>query len=310
MRVAVAYVACAVVWGTTWFAIRGSIGPGGFPTMAGAALRFTLAAAVVGPLLLTRWVNPRPGRRELLWILAAGVLNAAGYLLVYRAEEDIPGGLASVIYGTMPLMTGLIAAATRTERLTRETLLGALLGLAGLTIIGWDRMEVSPDQALGVVLVLASVACASTYTVLLKRAVGDLHPLAFTAAFLPATGVALWAITGSLERQPLPWPPPLVPSLYTLYLAVFGSIVAFAAYFYLVRRVRLTTLTTLTFVEPLLALVIDAAFEERVTLVPRTYVGAAVTLAGVLVAMLVRSRPAAAVGAPALAADAQAAPDA
>ncbi len=279
-----AYIVCALVWSTTWYAIRESIAPGGYPTLAAAALRFSVASAVLVPLVVAGWGRPGPrGRRQLLGLAVAGVLNTAGYSLVYAAEETLPGGLVAVLFGTMPFVTGALAALTRTERLTRATVVGALVGLAGVAVISWDRLEVSADQAKGVALVLGAVAAASAYTVLLKRTAGDAHPLATAAVFLPTTAVCLWLLAAAVERRPLPWPPPLRPTAFTVYLAIVGSIVAFASYFYLVRRVRLTTLTTLVFVEPVLALVIDAYLEKRVRLVPRTYLGALLTLSGVVV---------------------------
>ena len=110
----IAYIICALVWGTTWYAIRVCIGPGGYPTYISAALRFTLAALILGAALLAGLGKPRPSARTAAWIVAAGLLNAAGYALVYRAEQDVSGGVAAVLFGTMPLITAFIAGATGT----------------------------------------------------------------------------------------------------------------------------------------------------------------------------------------------------
>jgi drug/metabolite transporter (DMT)-like permease len=287
---AVAYLACALVWGTTWYAIRVCIGPDGYPTYLSAALRFTLAALVMAGLLLAGFGRPLPSRRKAGWVVVAGLLNSVGYALVYRAEQDISGGLAAVLYGTMPLITALLAAATRTERLRPSTVAGALTGVAGITVIFWERLTVSAGQAVAVVLVLLSVTLASTYSVLLKRQAADLNPLASIAVFFPSTGLGLWLLTLAVERQLPPWPPPAAPSIALVYLALFGSVVTFGAYFYLVGHVRLATLTTLVFLEPVFALIVDALFEHRVRLEPLTYVGSGITVGGVLV-MVFLGRP-------------------
>lgn len=286
----VAYITCALVWSTTWFAIRVCIGPGGYPTFISAALRFTLASLILAVVLLAGAGHPRPTRREALWIALAGLINAAGYALVYRAEEDVAGGLAAVLYGTMPLMTAFIAAATRTERLRASTAVGALVGLAGIVVIFWDRLSVSSNQALGVVLVLISVACASSYSVLLKRKAAAVNPLASTAVFFPGTAAGLWLLTLVAERRAPPWPPPFAPSLALVYLTVMGSVVTFAAYFYLVGKVRLATVSTLVFIEPVFALAVDAFFEHQARTRPTTYLGAAITVGGVLVSILLGRR--------------------
>jgi len=294
----VAYLTCAPVWSTTWFAIRVCIGTGGYPTFISAALRFTLASVLLGVALLAGVGHPRPSRREALWIGLAGLINAAGYALVYRAEQEVAGGLAAVLYGTMPLMTGFIAAATHTERLRASTAAGAVVGLAGIVVIFWDRLSVSAEQALGVALVLVSVACASSYSVLLKRKAAAVNPFASTAVFFPGTAAGLWLLTLVAERRAPPWPPPAAPTLALLYLTVMGSVVTFAAYFYLVGKVRLATVSTLALVEPVFALVVDALFEHQARPRPTTYVGAAITVSGVLVSILLgRREPAAAAAA-------------
>jgi drug/metabolite transporter (DMT)-like permease len=287
-----AYVVCALVWSTTWYAIRLCIGPGGYPVFLSAALRFTIAAALLGAAVLAGAGRPLATRRQAGWIAVAGLINTAGYALVYLAEKEISGGLAAVIYGTMPLVTGGLAAVTGTERLQARTVAGALVGLLGVGLIFHDRLAVSPGQAQSVLLVLLSVVCASAYSVVLKRHVSAVNPIASTAAFFPVTAAGLWALALSLERQPLPWPPPPAPTGALLYLAVFGSVLTFAAYFHLVAHVRLSVVTTLVLVEPVLALAVDALLERRVQLSPVTYLGAALTAAGVVVGLLGGGAPA------------------
>jgi drug/metabolite transporter (DMT)-like permease len=296
--VIVAYVVCALVWGTTWYAIRVCIGPGGYPPFLSAALRFTLAALILGVAMGVGLGRPRPDRRAVAWLGLAGLLNAGGYALVYRAEQDVSGGVAAVLYGTMPLITAALASVTGTERLRPSAVAGALFGVAGIAVIFWDRMAVSAGQALGVVLVLGSVTCASTFSVLLKRHASASNPFANTAVFFPATAVALWILTAAAERQPVPLPLPVAPTAALVYLAVLGSVVTFGAYFYLVRHVRLAVVTTLVLIEPVVALFVDALFERRAVASALTYVGATITLSGVLVTILFRERrPAAASGA-------------
>lgn len=287
---AVAYIVCALVWGTTWYAIRVCIGPGGYPSFLSAALRFTIAASILAAALGLGFGKPRPRRRAVGWLAVSGLLNAAGYALVYRAEEEVAGGIAAVLYGTMPLTTAAIARITGTERLRPSAIAGALVGLAGIAIIFKDRMSVSAGQGMAVVLILGSVACASTFTVLVKRHTSGSSPFANTAVFFPATAAVLWLLSAAVERRPVPSPLPLAPTAALLYLAVFGSVVTFGAYFYLVRHVSLATVTTLVLVEPVIALFVDALFEHRVRASALTYVGAGITASGVLVAIVFGER--------------------
>jgi drug/metabolite transporter (DMT)-like permease len=285
LSVLLAYAACAVIWGTTFFAIRVCIGAGGYPTYLAAALRFTIAAALLGVVVAAGWGRPGPrGARAWSWVVLTGVLNAGGYGLVYTAEESIPGALGAVVYGTAPLLTGVMAALSRTERVTRPAIIGALISLVGIAVISGERLQVSSAQAAGVAMVLGSVVLSSTYNVVLKRHAGGQHPLATNAVFLATTAVAMCLFALCFERQPLPSPLPLRPTLALLYLAVVGSIVAFGAYFYLLKNVRLMASSTLALVTPILAIVVDAIWESQ-KVAPLTYVGAAITLGGVSVTL-------------------------
>src|SRR5689334_1079197 len=95
VNVALAYAACVSIWGTTYFAIRVSIGPGGYATFQAAALRFILAAVTLTSLAALGGARPGPrSRTQAAWIVAAGLINFVYYALVYTAEESISGGLA------------------------------------------------------------------------------------------------------------------------------------------------------------------------------------------------------------------------
>jgi drug/metabolite transporter (DMT)-like permease len=279
MAVVLAYCACAFIWGTTYFAIRICIAAGGYPTYAAAALRFVIAALVLGGIVAAGWARPLPRGRAWLWLVLAGLFNFVGYALVYTAEESIPGALGAVVYGTAPLMTAVVAALTGTERASPGAVVGALVALAGIAVISWERLSVSSSQAAGVAMVLASVLLASSYNVILKRQGKGQHPLATNAVFLGTTAVAM-SVLALVVGKPLPWPPPLGPSLAVLYLAIVGSVVAFASYFYLLQRVRLEVSSTLVLLPPIVAMVVDAIWEAQ-KIATLTYVGSAITLFGV-----------------------------
>jgi len=83
---------------------------------------------------------------------------------------------------------------------------------------------------------------------------------------------------------------PFAPTLAVLYLSVFGSITAFWCYLFLLKQVSLMTVSTLVMVEPVIALIINHLWEHQVRLEWRTYVGAANTLSGILVGLLLKRR--------------------
>jgi drug/metabolite transporter (DMT)-like permease len=279
--VVAAYLACALIWGTTWFAIRVCIGEDAFPTLAAVALRFVIAFIVLLPIALRS--RPWPSGRAWLYLILAGVLDAAAYTLVYIGEERVSGGLAAVVYGTQPLILALLLQVFRIERLSKRHLVGAVISLAGVGVLFLDRLDVSPEQAIGIALIVGSVLLATGYSMVMKRQTTG--GLISTTVFLGVTALVL-SIVALVAREPMPWPPPLVPSLALLYLAIVGSVFAFLLYFWLLDRTNLIVTSTLVFVFPLVALLTDALFEREIELGARAYIGAAITLGGLGVTLM------------------------
>lgn len=279
-RVLAAYLTCAFIWGTTWYAIRVCIAD--YPTYAAVALRFAIAALILIPLAVR--ARPWPRGAAWSWLVLAGVLDASAYLLVYLGEERISGALAAVLYGTQPLILAVLLTVARIERLTRKHVIGALVSLAGVAVLFLDRLDVSTRQAVGVVMVIGSVVTATIYSMIMKQHAKGVHGLVATTIFLAVTAIVLGAVA-LVAHEPMPWPPPLAPTLALLYLAIVGSVVAFLVYFWLLGKTGLLVTSTLVFVYPIVAIVTDALFEREVSLGARSYLGVAITLGGLAVSL-------------------------
>jgi drug/metabolite transporter (DMT)-like permease len=286
-----AYVTCALVWGTTWYAIRASTGPAGFPTLESVALRFTLATLILAPIVWRLRLGPWPrGRRTWGWMVVAGVLDAGSYTLVYYGEERIPGGLAAVLFATQPLMLAFLLTASGMERVRKADIGGALIALLGVGMIFANSLQVSTSQAIGIGMLLAAVTCASSYSFVLKRHGEGVHPLVTTLIFLAVTAIALDLAVLVRGPRALPWPPPRDATIALVYLAVFGSVIAFATWLYLLQKLSLMVTGTLVFVLPVVALVVDAIWEHELHLDRTAYAGIAVVFAGLAVSLLTRRR--------------------
>jgi drug/metabolite transporter (DMT)-like permease len=275
-----AYLACALIWGTTWYAIRVCIA--GYPTLASVALRFLIAALVLAPIALR--LRPWPRGRTWGWLVLAGVLDASAYALVYLGEERVSGGVAAVLYGTQPLILALLLTVARIERITAEHLLGAVISLAGVAVLFLDRLDVSAKQAVGVVMVIGSVVVATAYSMIMKQHSAKLHRVVSTALFLAVTAFVL-AVVALVAHEPMPWPPPVNATAALLYLALVGTVAAFLTYFWLLGKTSLLVTSTLVFVYPLVALVTDGLFERELPLSSRAYLGVAITLGGLVVSL-------------------------
>ncbi len=263
------------------------IGAGGYPTLAGAALRFTIAALVLLALVLVKGVKERvSSKRQRIWLSLAGLLNGVGYALVYTGEQSVAGAFAAILFGTLPLVTGFLAVVTRTEKVTLGHILGSLVSLLGVGVIFGDRLQVSSDQATGVALLCLGVISSACYSLILKREGAKIHPLASTSWFLGVTAIGLWCAALVLGKASLPWPLPLRPTLALLYLALAGSVLTFACYLYLLQHVSLMTTTTLVFIQPVIAVIVDSLWEAEANFSGHSYLGAGVILLGVLLSLL------------------------
>lgn len=284
--VVLAYLTCALVWGTTWFAIRVCTGDGGYPTLEAAAIRFAIAAVILAPWVLGRRFGPWPrGRRAWAWLVLAGLLDAVGYALVYLGEDRVAGGLAAVLFATQPLMLAALLTATRMERVGRSDLVGALIALGGVAILFADRWQVSAQQAVGLVMILGAVAASAAYSLIMKREGAGVHPMVSTLVFIAVTALGLAVAVVVRGAHPVPWPPPRDATLALLYLAIMGSVVAFASWLWLLQRISLMAMSSLSFVLPIIALVVDAIWEHQVALGGRAYLGIAVVLVGLAIAL-------------------------
>lgn len=287
-KVFLAYFLCATIWGTTWYAIRVCIAPGGFPTYPAAALRFTLSALLLAVywLVQKRKLKP-PTATELKWIFCAGGTSGVAYGLLYSAEEQISGGLAAVLSATGPLIAAMIAMVTKTEATSRIKIFGSIFAIAGVALVFHDRLQVSIAQASAVGIVTVVCVLNACSNVMMKRHAKAVAAIACNTIFFGAASVTLWIASVMSGKYAITeWNPG--PTAALLYLTLFGTLIAFAAFFYLLKHVRLSTAMTLAFVTPIIALAVDAIFEKGAVFTGETYLGIAIVLVSVAMSVLVK----------------------
>jgi len=180
------------------------------------------------------------------------------------------------LFGLTPLITGLLALLwLGGETLTRAKLAGMLLGLAGLAVIFGDSHEMGGAHALaGVLALLGAVTLYSGSLVWIKRIGDDSPPLATTVGAL-AVALPLFALVwwwSADARVPAAVPPRAGAAI--VYLGVFGSVVGFALYYYVIKHMETGKVALITLVTPVLALLLGSALNgEHVGV--RVWLGAA-----------------------------------
>jgi len=278
------YALICLVWGSTWLAIK--IGLVGVPPFLGAGLRFLLSTLLVGLVLVARRKPVQLTRDDKVCILSLGLLIFwLDYAAVYWAETRISSGLTAILFSTMPLMTSLLSAYwTRSETLGGRKLVGILVGILGTALLFWPNERLGLQQALGMLAALGASLCAAINLVTMKKhgRHSDTFVLNFFGMGLGAA--CLLTMSAAMERwTTVAWSRSNVIAI--VYLSVFGSVVAFWAYYILIKRMDATIVSLSTLIIPIVALALGRAFLQE-TVTPMAVAGIATVLAGVAIAIV------------------------
>ncbi|WP_196255807.1 EamA family transporter [Micromonospora sp. WMMC415] len=286
-----------VLWGSTYLGIR--IAVESLPPLASAALRFAAAGLVLAVVLRLRR-GPgalRVDRRQLRSAALVGVLLlAGGNGLVVLAESGPPGvavpsGIAALLVATVPLLVVLLRSATG-DRPGLATLGGVTLGFAGLVLLVLPTGGVGAVPLVGALTVVAGATSWSVGSFLSGRLPMPADPFVATVyeMFAGAAVLALLAV-GRGELRGFDAGAVTARSWWALaYLMVFGSLVAFTAYVWLLHHAPISLVSTYAYVNPVVAVALGALLvAEPVT--PQVLLGGAVIVAGVAL-VVTTERPA------------------
>ena len=286
-----AFATVYVVWGSTYLAILYAIRS--IPPLLMAGARFLIAGAILYTVMRLRGRAERPTRRN--W-MAAGLAGVAmlgmGNGGVTWAEQRIPSGVAALLVASMPLWMVIIEWA-RGRRPSLGTLAGVAVGTAGLALL------VNPVAAirggsidlLGVGVVLVGSFCWAAGSLYTRGAPLPKNVFLASAMEMLAAGTAL-VLVGLLggEGARLDLARVDAGAIAALaYLSVFGSIVAFSAFAWLLGRCPPARVATYAYVNPVVAVLLGWAFADE-PLSVRTFAAMAVIVAGVVIVNTARAK--------------------
>jgi drug/metabolite transporter (DMT)-like permease len=288
VKVVLAYVVCALIWGTTWHAIRICIGPGGYPVFLAAAMRFTAAALLLVPFCI--FYRDRISYSSLGWLILAGLLSGCGYGLIYKAEENLSGGLAAVISAASPSLALTLAAVLNIEKNTWQSYFGSILALAGVALTYHATMSFSPSEASAVLLMLTVCVLHAMSNVVIKKFGSHTHPLLLNTIYFAAAAVSVWIFAFATSACTPPFPILYMPTLALIYLTLFGTLIAFGSFFYLIKHASLNVAMTMPVVTPIVALVVDTIVGDNKIVGAETYLGIAIVLSSVIANLVLAYR--------------------
>jgi len=252
------------VWGLTWYAIRLELGP--VPTETSIFWRFLVASAIMWIGLAVAGRLKRVPLRAHLWFAALGAaLFSCNFLFLYNAERFIASGVVSVVFAMASAFNVFNRWLFNGVRPTARTVLGALIGVAGVALLFADQLAATAaaggGSALGLLLSIGGTYCFSLGNLASRpaaKAAGDL-PNAIARAM--TWGAALLAAV--VAARGLSFAPSTTP-IYVgalLYLAAIGSALAFLVYLALVDRIGPERAAYTTVLSPVIALAISWLLE-------------------------------------------------
>ncbi len=253
LAVALALASVYLVWGSTYLGIRFAL-EGGWPALLGVSGgRMLLAGALLYAVLRWRGV-PAPTRAQWRPLAIMGLLMMLmGNGLVVLAEKEVSSGLAAIAIASMPLWMGLFGLMFR-QRPSRGEWIGIGIGFVGVLWLNAGSALASTPRGL-VLLLVAPIAWA--FGSVWSRGRDLPSPFMAAAAQMLCGGVMLIAL-GLLAGERLPAAPTLQGTVALVYLALFGSIVGFGAYIWLLNHVRPALAGSYAYVNPPIAVLLGA----------------------------------------------------
>jgi drug/metabolite transporter (DMT)-like permease len=260
-KVIAAFIAIYIVWGSTFMGIKIAVET--IPPLTAAGVRFLIAGAIVYSWARLRGA-PRPSRSEWVSIAMIGSLMfLPPYAALYWAERSVPSGMSAVLVATLPLWTVLLEAGVSRRRRVTPVLVFALgTGFAGVILLaagsgGAGQRAIPWLPCVAVVFAEISWAVGSVLTPRVRLPKSS----AATAGGEMIVGGALLVLCATATGEWHALSKPTTPSVLAMaYVIVAGSIIAFSAYVWLLGRVSATRLSSFTYVNPVVALVIGFQF--------------------------------------------------
>lgn len=255
IKLALAFAAIYLVWGSTYLAIRYTVET--IPPLVAAGVRHTVAGGVLLAWACARGYRPR---RE-HWL--AGALVGALFFLIghgtlHWAEQHVASGLAALLIATEPMFILVLAWASGQQKISRLSAIGLGVGVAGVAILTGVELNMKAASLLGIAAVLTGSLAWAAGVVISPRVKLPADALARTAVPLVCGAVMLLiAAAAAGEYRALHWSAISLRSLLGLvYLIVFGSIVAFTSYTWLLQRCPPALVATHTYANPVVAVLL------------------------------------------------------
>jgi drug/metabolite transporter (DMT)-like permease len=287
----IAFAAICIIWGTTFAAIRVAIET--IPTFLVTGIRFLIAGFLL--LVIAKATGARfpASKREWRDQAVAGLLMAgAATTFVVYAEHVLSSGLAALLAATIPIWMAAMESMLGIASLTLMRIAGLILGFAGVGLLvapAIGRIDLSLPFVLAVGAMQLNAICWNAGTLIARRHRTSAAPMAAAVVQTLSGGAAMTLAAFVVGEHPTASMLSMRSCLAVLYLAVVGSVVAYTAYNYVLKRMSAGKVSSYAYVNPAIAVIVGALFlGESVTL--RMLASMLIILSGVAMIQIERVR--------------------
>ena len=253
----------ALIWGSTWLAIKYQLGV--VDPLVSVVYRFLLAALILFAYCSLRGMNLKYSIKQHFYIALQGLLLfGVNYWLVYLAEIHLESGLVAVLFSTIVFFNILNGAIFLKSKIRLNVLLSAIIGFIGIILVFKDQLfgfTFSNVESYALLLAGISAVTASLGNITSAYNQKNKLPVVQTNAFgmLYGSLLMLLLVLTTGKSFNFDFSLPYISSL--LYLAIFGSIIAFTSYLSLLGKIGADKAAYVTLVFPIIALILSTMFE-------------------------------------------------
>jgi drug/metabolite transporter (DMT)-like permease len=246
-----AYISLCLIWGSTWLAVHVLVHY--VPPFLAAAIRFLLAAALLFLWVPSRKSNwPREARHWNTILVLGFTVIAIPYALQFWAQQYVTSSMSAVLFSALPLTVALLTPLMMHRSVPRQSILAMLVAFGGLMVLLYADLKFGSREFWGGLAVLLSMFGSAWSAVYAKLRLREVDPVVSTAFQLLIGSVGLFWTTWAMEsHRQADWTKSAVLAL--LFLASFGSAVAFALYYWLLKHIQPYQLSTINLIIPIVA---------------------------------------------------------
>ncbi len=283
-KVVFGYILICIIWGSTWLGIKFSLTD--FPPLFATAWRFLLASIFILVFVRFLGISFRFDKNSLkVYLFLTFFSFAIPFPLVYWAEQTVASGLGAILFATFPFWVIIFSRLFIKEPIGIFKIIGTTLGFLGIILIFAHGLSSNDFNAtLGILAIVIAAAVQGLSSVYVKKHASKINPLSMNFFPLLFGGIIIQIASLLLEDYSK------IKFTYldvgaVIYMALFGTVITFTVYYWLMKKIDIVLLSLSTFITPIIAvffgwLVLHETFSSNI------YFSSVLVLVGILLSNL------------------------